>query len=168
MARRQPCLKPDDAGCGDRAVGAACDVSSADNGTGDDTLSGGAGDDYLYGLNGNDTLLGGEGNDTVRFPAAFSAYRISYNAVTFTYTVTGSASGTDTVSQVETFQFSDISRSAEQLSSSDVTSPTFAGGQPVDNAAGVATWSDIVLNFSESVQPGNGNIVIRSNSGSSK
>jgi len=103
-------------------------------GDGDDTLHGGDGDDkvdsttgndYLYGDAGNDTLSGGavsegydgndsldggDGNDTAVFRGNFADYVVSYNAATATYTLADKVAdrdGTDSVTNVEHFQFAD-------------------------------------------------------------
>jgi len=95
-------------------------------GLGDDTLIGGAGDDHLMGDvgadrliggAGNDQLLGGAGNDT----AVFSGNIIDYNIIQNednSYTVTDTVAdrdGTDTISNVESFQFADQTVTTENL-----------------------------------------------------
>jgi serralysin len=78
-------------------------------------LNGGGGNDTLNGGLGNDTLIGGTGSDTAIFAGALSAYSISYNATTGTFTVVSAAEGTDTVTGVESFQFSDGTRNSTSL-----------------------------------------------------
>jgi serralysin len=154
-------------GSGADAITGNTAANLLDGGPGHDQLTGGGGDDTFIGGTGNDTIVGGEGDDTARFAGNFSAYRVSYNAVTFTYSVSGSTTGTDTVSQVELFQFADITRTAAQMSSSDLTAPTLnaAGSAPPDNGA-IAPAGNIILVFSEAVQAGSGNIVIHNANGS--
>ncbi len=82
---------------------------------GNDTLSGKGGADRLNGGAGNDTIDGGTGTDTAIFDAAFSTFSISYDANTGAYTLTSSTTGTDTITGVETFQFSDQTRAAADL-----------------------------------------------------
>ena len=84
---------------------------------GNDSLSGGAGNDRLYGDAGNDTLVGGAGNDTLEGGegvdlATFANVRSSYivlrtglDSYTFTHGATGEV---DSVVNVETAQFSDV------------------------------------------------------------
>ena len=72
---------------------------------GNDVLAGGAGDDLLIGGAGNDTIDGGDGVDTAIFAGLHSAYTIS--TVGATTTVSG-PDGTDTVTNVEFFQFDDL------------------------------------------------------------
>jgi serralysin len=78
-------------------------------------LNGGGGNDTLNGGMGNDTLVGGAGTDTAIFAGALSAYSISYNATTGTFTLVSAAEGTDTVTGVESFQFSDGTRNSTSL-----------------------------------------------------
>ncbi|HXC54132.1 MAG TPA: ELWxxDGT repeat protein [Rhizomicrobium sp.] len=76
---------------------------------GNDTLNGLAGDDTLVGGAGNDLIDGGAGNDTAVFSGALANYSLVDNAGVFTVTDNrvGSPDGTDTVSNVESFKFSD-------------------------------------------------------------
>ncbi len=72
---------------------------------GDDIFYQGAGGDALNNGSANDSIDGGTGSDTVVFSAASTAYTISTtNGVT---TVSGGATGTDTITNVEFLQFSD-------------------------------------------------------------
>ena len=76
---------------------------------GDDDLSGGSHDDFLVGGAGDDTLTGGSGTDTAVFTGARGDYFVVDNG-NGSYTVTDRVDGrdgTDIVSQVERFQFSD-------------------------------------------------------------
>ena len=80
---------------------------------GDDTFSGvtffgGAGDDQFTGGSGNDTINGGLGTDVVVFSGEVSTYTIT--EVGNTVVVTDSQSnrdGSDSLSSIEQFQFSD-------------------------------------------------------------
>ncbi|MBS1186082.1 MAG: hypothetical protein H6R04_100 [Burkholderiaceae bacterium] len=135
-----------------------------DGGAGNDQFDGKAGDDILTGGAGNDTINGGDGNDTAIFASAFANYTISYNAGSATFTLTNATTGTDTVTNVENFQFSDVTKTAASLTGStpvsDTIAPTLSSMTPADNAIGVAASANLVLTFSETVQAGLGNIVI--------
>ena len=76
---------------------------------GNDVINGLAGDDTLIGGAGNDTIDGGSGNDTALFSSVIGNYSIAYDSNTQTFTVTdtrgGSPDGTDTITGVETFKF---------------------------------------------------------------
>ena len=109
-------------------------IENATGGAGNDTLignaianilNGGAGNDTLTGGGGNDTLIGGLGTDTAVFSGNKANYLISYDSATQTFTVadqrTGSPDGTDTVTGVENFWFSD----------GVFASSTFTGPPPV-------------------------------------
>jgi hypothetical protein len=86
----------------------------------DDTLTGLGGDDALHGNGGNDILVGGAGNDaidggagtdTAQYSGDIADYTIVYSSTAHSFTVTdtrgGSPDGTDTVTNVENFQFAD-------------------------------------------------------------
>ncbi|WFU83849.1 M10 family metallopeptidase C-terminal domain-containing protein [Bradyrhizobium sp. CIAT3101] len=74
-------------------------------------LKGGAGNDTITGGGGNDTIDGGPGTDTAVYSGSRANYGIAYNANSQTFTFTdlrsGSPDGTDTVTNVENFQFAD-------------------------------------------------------------
>ncbi len=88
------------------------------------TLKGGGGDDTLTGGMGNDTIVGGTGTDTAIFSGAFSTYTVSYNANTQTFTVANQADGIDSVTGVENFQFSDVTKAAAQLEAGSNSTPS--------------------------------------------
>ncbi len=91
---------------------------------GNDVLSGKGGADTLDGGTGNDMIDGGAGTDTALFGAAFDSFTISYDAATDTYTLTSAATGIDTVTGVETFQFSDRTITAANLMAPSDPAPT--------------------------------------------
>lgn len=136
-----------------------------EGGAGDDELSGGTGDDVLVGGPGNDTLDGGAGTDTAIFENPFASYGITLAANTV---IVGSASnGTDRVTGVERFQFSDGVRTLEQLApGSDSTAPLLTSLSPADNSGGVAPGSQLVLNFNEAMKAGSGTLSIFNADGS--
>jgi serralysin len=113
------------------AIAFGCLIENATGGQGNDTLIGnatnntllgGAGNDLLIGGAGNDTIDGGTGDDTAQLEGAFVSYTISYDSGLQQYTIAGLASGTDTHTNVEFFQFADVLRSASDLTS--VISPS--------------------------------------------
>ena len=97
-----------DGGAYGPAVGGVV-VSGPTAGADDDTLTGGAG---------NDTLRGGAGTDTAVYNGNWADYRVTANN-DGTYTISdlrnGSPDGTDTVSNVEQFQFADRVMSSAQV-----------------------------------------------------
>jgi Ca2+-binding RTX toxin-like protein len=78
---------------------------------GNDVLTGNTGNDTFTGGAGNDTITGGGGTDTAIFSGAHTDYTVTYNTSTSIFTVTdlrgGSPDGTDTITGVTNFQFSD-------------------------------------------------------------
>jgi Ca2+-binding RTX toxin-like protein len=90
------------------------DVSEigSNEGTGSDTLIGGAG---------NDTVVGGGGDDVVVFSGNYEDYSVTANE-DGTFTVTDNVDGrdgTDIVSGVESFQFADVTYSADDLANAE-------------------------------------------------
>lgn len=135
-----------------------------EGGAGNDELNGLEGDDVLIGGPGNDTIDGGVGTDTVVFEGAFGSYTISQSGDVLT--VAGTSSGSDRISNVERFQFSDGVRTIGELApGSDTTAPQALTQLPADNATGVAPGADLVLTFSEQVRAGSGTISIFSANG---
>ncbi|WP_245329235.1 M10 family metallopeptidase C-terminal domain-containing protein [Bradyrhizobium centrolobii] len=90
----------------------------------DNVLNGGSGNDTITGGGGNDTIIGGPGTDTAVYSGNAANYGISYNSSTQTFTIsdlrTGSPDGTDTVTEVEYFQFNDGTLSSTTLAASVV------------------------------------------------
>ena len=81
-----------------------------------ETIVGGGGNDILNGRGGNDAIDGGAGTgDIAVFSGNFSTYAFNYNAGTSTYTVYNPDGNIDTVTGVESFQFTDITKTAAQL-----------------------------------------------------
>jgi Ca2+-binding RTX toxin-like protein len=72
----------------------------------DDSLTGGAGDDKIYGDTGTDTAI---------FSGGFSNYTVTYDQLNSSFTIVSLVDGTDIVTSVESFQFSDITITTAQL-----------------------------------------------------
>ena len=131
-------------------------------------LEGGAGGDELQGLGGNDTLTGGTGNDiidggtgddTAVFDGVFALFTVSSAGNVVTLTSTGT--GTDRVSGVERFRFTDGTRTLTDLSpTADITAPLLSGLSPADNSANLSVGTSFVLTFNESVKAGSGSLHI--------
>ncbi len=90
---------------------------------GDDTLNGKGGNDVLTGGAGNDTIDGGAGSDVAVYDADYADFTITYDAQTGAYTLTSSATGTDTVTAVESFRFADRTIAVSDLLSPPPTTP---------------------------------------------
>ncbi|CAN5231104.1 hypothetical protein BH11PSE2_BH11PSE2_17290 [soil metagenome] len=69
-----------------------------------DTLTGDGGDNVITGAAGNDAIDGGAGSDTAVYGGQWRDYAITANPGG-SYTVSGGADGTDTLTNVETLQF---------------------------------------------------------------
>ena len=137
-----------------------------EGGGGNDLLDAGAGDDTLVGGAGNDTLTGGSGTDTVIFSGTFSSYTFAYSRITYSFSISGAATGADVIFGVEFFQFSDALRTSAQLGGPDLTAPVLTSLSPGDDATNVPVTASLVLRFNESVQAGTGDIVLYNANGS--
>ncbi len=86
-------------------------------GAGNDTISGGAGNDLLVGGAGNDTIDGGIGNDIVVFSGNRRDYSVTQSGSTITITDLRASSneGVDTITNVETFRFTDGDLTASEV-----------------------------------------------------
>jgi len=123
---------------------------------GDDTLNGGMGDDFIYGDSGTDTAI---------FSGTSSEYIIGYNAITGSYTIYDTIAmrnGSDTVSDVEYFQFANVKKTANE-SINDIVAPTLLYQNPIDEALDVPIKNSILLTFNEAIHAGTGTIVLQGN-----
>ena len=84
-------------------------------------LDGGKGDDTLRGGLGNDYLDGGADSDTAVFASTLAASTIVYDPQSGEFTITG-PDGTDTLANVEFFQFSDVTVDAGDMMTVALTS----------------------------------------------
>jgi Ca2+-binding RTX toxin-like protein len=85
---------------------------SLSGGGGNDTLLGGAGNDSLRGGAGNDTLNGGSGSDTALFSVASTDVTVD---LTSGGLILSSGEGSDLITGIELFQFSDTSLTLAQV-----------------------------------------------------
>ena len=102
-----------------------------------DSLTAGSGNDILTGGGGNDTINGGGGTgDTVVFSGAWTDYVISQAGGSYTVTDAraGSPDGTDTVSNVENFQFSNGTFTAAQILNEAPTDIALSAATAAENA----------------------------------
>lgn len=128
-------------------------IENATGGSGNDTINGnatansligGAGNDSINGGAGNDIIDGGEGSsDRVIFSGKYAAYQILKSGSTYTVRALSGTDGTDTVTNVESFQFLDGTRSVENLIPN--TAPMF------QSAAVSTDGTKIVLTYSETL-----------------
>lgn len=87
-------------------------------GLGNDTLSGMDGDDTLEGGSGDDVISGGAGLDRAVFQFTVAEYLVGFDDSTKAFiltNITGGGSGVDTITEVETFAFSDGSKSNAEM-----------------------------------------------------
>jgi peptidase M10/serralysin-like protein len=93
-------------------------IDKAVGGSGNDIFSGSSLDNTLTGKGGNDTINGAGGSDTAVYSGSKSQYQITQNpdgSIRLVDLRSGSPDGTDTVSNVEFFQFADGTVSAASL-----------------------------------------------------
>ena len=94
---------------------------------GNDTLLGRDGDDTLKGNSGDDSIDGGAGNDTANFNVASADVSVTKDGDVYTIV---SDDGTDMVTNVESFHFSDATLTATQMDEkAGITTPP---ADPVD------------------------------------
>ncbi|MEN9761857.1 MAG: hypothetical protein RI906_1683, partial [Pseudomonadota bacterium] len=98
---------------------------SLHGGNGDDSLDGGEGDDLLSGGAGNDTLHGGAGSDSLLLSGARQDYSILWSPADQLLTFSSNTEGVDTVSGIETIQFSDVTVSAATFQTSGFVQSAF-------------------------------------------
>jgi Ca2+-binding RTX toxin-like protein len=104
--------------------------------TGNDTLNGGDGNDSMLGGPGDDTIDGGAVSDTAVYSGAWVDYNISGTGpFTITDTRGGSPDGTDTVSNVENFQFSNGTFTAADIPNDAPTDIALSSTSVDENAA---------------------------------
>jgi methionine-rich copper-binding protein CopC len=123
--------------------------------TGSDAIFGTAEDEWLIGGAGDDMLDGGSGADTAVFPGPRAGYAIAWSPATSTFTVSSVGEGVDTLKNVESLRFSDVTALASSFQAN--TGPTLTTG----GAARVTVSSNLTLTFSEPVQRGSGTITLR-------
>ena len=120
-------------------------IENAHGGSGNDLITGNAADNKLTGAGGNDTIDGAGGNDT----AIYSGTRLDHVAtllangsISTTDQRFGSPDGTDTVSNVENFQFSDGTfNQTEALNRPPVLSPDGASPHALTEILGATNSS---------------------------
>jgi Ca2+-binding RTX toxin-like protein len=123
-------------------------------GDGDDTLVGGLGDDLLQGGDGADNLDGGDGDDTAIYSGTRDEYEIVQNE-DGSYTITdlrdGSPDGTDTVSEVERFNFAgEEVLAADLIESSDPEMEWFDETNDGEGFADFVSLADDFAAFTDS------------------
>jgi hypothetical protein len=110
-------------------------------GSGNDMLVGGDGNDDITGNGGNDTIDGGNGTDTVHFAGARSAYTIS--SANGALIVSGSTTGTDTITNGELFAFADMTLSLSQLV--DLTPPAAPSATTKEGPSGLIAGNIAII-----------------------
>jgi len=127
--------------------------------SGDNELVGLAGDDRFTGGGGNDVIQGGIGADTVVFSGDWKDYLIVWDADHFNIEhKNGGGDGTDTIFDVEMFQFADVTLRWDEIANKAPTSIKFAQGysQITEDPLGRQPYARLVANL-ESDDPNNTN-----------
>lgn len=140
----------------DRVVGGSVVSAAGASTPGAITFDDGAGNLSYYVVTddaGDDSIDGGDGDDTVVYVGPHSQYSISYNSGVYTVVDTSEGGGTDTVTNVEHFQFDDGTTDI----TGDTTAPVL---DPNEAATAQAVGDDIVISFNEMVMPGTGEITL--------
>jgi cyclophilin family peptidyl-prolyl cis-trans isomerase/Ca2+-binding RTX toxin-like protein len=124
---------------------------SLHGGDGDDSLDGGEGDDLLSGGAGNDMLNGGAGNDSLLLSGARQSYSILWNPADKLLTFSSNTEGVDTVSGIETVQFSDVTVSAATFQTSGFVQSAFT---PLPRVRIKTSVGDLVVELESERAPG--------------
>jgi flagellin-like hook-associated protein FlgL len=113
-------------------------IENAIGGSGDDTITGNTADNVLKGGSGDDVIDGGTGIDTAIFSGSYADYSISNSGGRYTVVDNVGTDGSDTVTNIEAFEFSDLTyRVAEEDTVATTTSALVSGTQ-VDGLTEVA------------------------------
>ena len=127
------------------------------NGTGNalaNTITGNSDDNVLTGGGGNDTIDGGAGSDTAVFSGSSGQYAVAYDNTDHTFTVTdergGSPDGTDTITGVEFFQFSDETVNTLDETAQTVNNPDGSHTVTTYDATDSLPWSTLVSSYDTS------------------
>jgi Ca2+-binding RTX toxin-like protein len=129
----------------------------------DDVLLGNALDNRLKGGRGNDWIDGGVGVDTAVFDGPISAYAISSGFGKILVEARDGVSGFDTLLNVEYLSFADVTLTA--AAAADATPPTLKSSTPGASAKAVAVGAELRLTFSELVQRGSAEVVLKTAAG---
>ncbi|TNJ36780.1 hypothetical protein FGF66_11620 [Chlorobaculum thiosulfatiphilum] len=141
----------------DTVVGGSVVSAASASTPGAITFDDGAGNLLYYVVTddaGDDSINGGDGDDTVVYVGPHSQYSISYESGVYTVVDTSEGGGTDTVTNVEHFQFADDTFSTDDTV--DTTPPELE----TNNVTGQAISDDIVISFNEMVMSGTGEITL--------
>ena len=83
-------------------------IENAVGGTGNDILIGNGGNNRLDGGRGNDSIMGGGGDDVAQFSGNAANYILSHRGAIYSVNDKTGATGSDAVSNVEKFHFTDV------------------------------------------------------------
>jgi serralysin len=131
-----------------------------EGGSGNDTLNGGGGNDVLQGGSGNDMLYGGDGSDVALYAGNAANYSVSFNATTGSWSVSSAAEGSDILNGIEFLQFGDQRQALTPAAALDTTAPLLQSLSPANANGAVSPDAHLVLQLSEAVRSGSGNITI--------
>jgi serralysin len=99
---------------------AGCSLYGA---AGNDTLKGAAGNDTLTGGAGNDTITGGGGHDAATYIGTLSHYAITKTTAGYQIKDNSGVEGTDTVSNVQEFDFADLKIDLDVIAAAAAVAP---------------------------------------------
>ncbi len=129
------------------------------SGSGQYVLIGNESANSFIGTVGNDTINGAGGGDTVIYAGGKAGFVIT--AIDSGFTISSAATGTDVLTSIEFAQFSDVLFSL----AADSTAPSALAFSPVDGATTAPIDGNVVVTFSEAIQRGAGNVVLKTAAG---
>ena len=143
-------------GNGEDMIDAGADNDTVNAGAGDDVISGGDGDDVVNGEDGNDILSGGEGDDTLDGGNGQDTLLVDGNVSDFTFDFIDAFSltmndnnglqGMDSISNIETFEFSDGTFTRAELEALSSGPNVIDGTNGADTLNGT-TDDDVISGF---------------------
>ena len=105
---------------------------------------------------------GGDGTDTLVLTGNAADYTITIDPTKLLTLITNTVSkDVQTLNAVEYVQFKDTLKSVLSTVKGDTTAPTLSAKSPAGNASGVTLGTNLTLTFSEAVQAGTGNLVLK-------
>lgn len=136
-------------------------------GNGNDIINAGGGDDTATGGSGNDTIDGGLGTNTLILSGNRTDYSITLSGSTYTIvdTRSGAPEGTDSVTNIENFQFADATFTTATL---DVTPPTISSVDYGTNDGTLKAGETVtfIITYSENVTVAGGTPTLTLDNGS--
>ena len=113
-------------------------IENAIGGAGADTITGNTAANIIKGGVGDDTINGGTGIDTAIFSGAYADYTITNSGGRYTVTDNSGSDGTDILTNIEAFEFSDLTYRVAAEDTVTTTTSALVSGTQVDGLTEVS------------------------------